>query len=85
MGKEVPMINALFACAMVEKCSLPEAAKLISAPHSVLVDAYKFRLDTAHGGSITHGNIHSVARNGKWITDYHESITESFKRLEAMN
>ena len=72
-AQKVPWINAIFACAMVESCSIAEAARKISAPHCEMIDAYKFRLNTAHGGS------------GKWITDYQESITESFKRLEAMN
>lgn len=67
------MLNALFACAMVEQISLAQAARLISAPHPVLRDAYAIRLNTAHGYT------------GRWITDYHESICESFKRLEAAN
>lgn len=69
-------INGLFACAMVERCSLAEAARRIGAPHDDLVDAYRFRLDTATGG---------YDGRGKWYDDYFESITESFKRLQVMN
>lgn len=71
-----PMINAIFACAMVENCSLKEAAFKVDANADELLDAYRFRLDTAHGGP---------DGKGRWIDDYRESITESFKRLEAMN
>lgn len=65
-----PSINALLACAMVEGCSLFDAAKKIDAPQEVLFEAVAFRMATAVD---------------KDIRDYMESITESFKRLEAMN
>lgn len=71
--RKPPMINAIFACAMVEQCTLADAARRVDASKEDLQDAYRFRLDTAHGGC------------GRFLDDYWESITESFKRLEAMN
>ncbi len=63
-------VNHLFACAMVKGCSLFDAAREIDAPQDVLVDAVAYRMNTAVD---------------KDIRDYHESITECFKRLEAAN
>ena len=70
------MLEGLFACSMVERISLAEAARKIGAPQETLQDAYRLRLDTATGGA---------DGKGKWYVDYFESITESFKRPEAMN
>jgi hypothetical protein len=41
-----PMINCIFACAMIENCSLAEAAVKCDANKDDLQDAYRFRLDT---------------------------------------
>jgi hypothetical protein len=70
-----PMINYIFACAMIENCSLAEAAVKCDANKDDLQDAYRFRLDTAHRNNPA----------GRFIDDYRETITESFKRLEMMN
>lgn len=63
-------INHVFACSMVTGKSLTDAAKEVGAAQDVLVDAVALRMNVA------------VDKN---IRDYHESITECFKRLEAMN
>lgn len=63
-------INHLLACAMVEQCSLCDAAKKIDAPHEVLFDAVALRMSVA------------VDNN---IRDYQESIYTAFKRLEEAN
>lgn len=75
MGTKMPMINALFACAMVENCSLAEAQKKCHASIADLNEAVKYRCTIATGGP---------DGKGKWY-DYDQSIYECFKRLEMAN
>jgi hypothetical protein len=70
MKNTKPNINAVLACAMVEKCTIQEAARKVDAPHEVMFDAVCLRMSVA------------VDQN---ITDYHESIYAAFKRLEEAN
>lgn len=63
-------VKAVLACAMVEKCSIQEAARKVDAPHEVMFDAVCLRMSVA------------VDQN---ITDYHESIYAAFKWLENAN
>lgn len=70
MIKRPVTINHLMACAMVECCTLADAAKKIDAPQEVLFDAVAMRMSVA------------VDQD---IRDYHESITAAFRRLEAAN
>ena len=75
MGKKIPWINAIFATAMVENCSLAKAAELISAPQSEFFEAYKFMVSV----------LTDIKTPINWIEDYHLGITECFKKLENAN
>lgn len=76
MANKVPMLNALFACAMVEGVSLSVAAEKCRAAKDDLSEAVKYRCNVATGGP-----------DGKavWFSSYEESIYEAFKRLESAN
>ena len=76
MGNKIPMINAMFACAMVEKCTLAEARDKCSATVEDLNEAVKYRCMVSTGG---HDG------KGPWYSNYEESLYECFKRLEAAN
>lgn len=75
MGTKMPMINALFACAMVENCSLADAVRKCNATTEDLNEAVAYRIKIATGGP---------DGKGKWY-DYDQSIYEAFKRLESAN
>ena len=72
---KIPWINALFACAMVDNCSLAEAQRTINAPQEDLQEAHKYMLSV-----IMQGNDPT-----KWISDYQQGVTECFKKLENAN
>ena len=72
----VDPLRALFACAMVEKCSLADAAAIIGSDLPTLQTAMLYRVRVATGGP---------DGSGKWYDDYQQSLYEAFKKLESAN